>query len=139
LKHLAAENSPRSPNYPILNTTLSASEQKPPYIFAYDTNNKENSTTTQTTLIVNLKMDRPLHPLGTQEVLLHASYPPTHPDRLCDWTVTSVTGELPPDTLAYSEWFASLPSRIETVSILNTLAFEYLAIALIVVWAMGLS
>jgi hypothetical protein len=84
-------------------------------------------------------MDKPLHPLGTQEVLLHASYPPTHPDRLCDWTITSVTGELPPDTLAYSEWFVSLPSRVETVSILNTLAFEYLVIILIMVWAIGLS
>jgi hypothetical protein len=39
-------------------------------------------------------MDKPFHPQGTQEILLHASYPPTHPDRLCDWTVTSVTGEL---------------------------------------------
>ena len=83
-------------------------------------------------------MDKPLHPLGTQEVLLHASYLPTHPDRLCDWTVSSVTGELPPDTLAYSEWFASLSSRVETVSVLNTLAFKHLVITLIVVWAIGL-
>jgi hypothetical protein len=84
-------------------------------------------------------MDKPLHPQGTQDVLLHASYPPTHPGRLCDWTVTSATGELPADTQAYSEWFASLPSRIETVSILNTLAFEHLMNVLVVVWALGLA
>jgi hypothetical protein len=82
-------------------------------------------------------MDKPLHPQGTQDVLLHASYPPTHPGRLCDWTVTSATGELPADAQAYSEWFASLPSRIETVSILNILAFEHLVNVLVVVWALG--
>ena len=81
-------------------------------------------------------MDKPLHPQGTQDVLLHASYPPTHPGRLCDWTVTSATGELPADAQAYSEWFASLPSRIETVSILNILAFEHLVNVLVVVWAL---
>jgi hypothetical protein len=82
-------------------------------------------------------MDQPLHLQGTQGATLHASYPSTHPDRLCDWTVTSVTGAV--DTLEYSEWVASLPSRIESVSILNTLLFPYLVIILIVIWAFGLN
>jgi hypothetical protein len=37
-------------------------------------------------------------------VTLHASYPPTLPGHICDWTVTKVTGE-PPVSPEYSQWF----------------------------------
>jgi hypothetical protein len=70
-------------------------------------------------------------------VTLHASYPPTLPGHICDWTVTSVTGE-PPDSLEYSQWLKSLPSRIETVSVLNHLVLQHIIKALIVLWMAGL-
>jgi hypothetical protein len=65
-------------------------------------------------------------------VTLHACFPPTLPGRLCDWTVTSVIGELSDvDPAEYSQWFETLPERIETVSILNTLLFHHIAKVLV--------
>ena len=68
---------------------------------------------------------------------LHASYPPSLPGHICDWNVTSATGE-PPDSLECSQWLESLPSRIETVSVLNHLVFQHIIKALIIVWMVGL-
>lgn len=76
--------------------------------------------------------------LKLENVILEASYPPTLAHHLCDWTVTAVTGEEPADASEYSRWLDSLPSRIETVSILNTLIFQYLVNVLIVAWLLGL-
>lgn len=56
-----------------------------------------------------------------ENVTLHATFPPTLPGHLRDWTVTSTVGVLPDvDPLEYAQWFEKLPERIETVSILNT-------------------
>ena len=72
-------------------------------------------------------------------VTLRAAFPPTLPGRLCDWTVTSVIGELPDvDPAEYSQWFETLPERIETVSILNTLLFQHIAKVLVLAWFSGL-
>jgi hypothetical protein len=62
--------------------------------------------------------------------------PPTIPGHICDWTVTSVIGE-PPNSLEFSQWLGSLPSRIETVSVLNTIAFGYIVKALVALWVVG--
>jgi len=70
-------------------------------------------------------------------VTLHASYPPTLPGHICDWTVTKVTGE-PPVSPEYSQWFESGPSRIETISVLNTMAFRHTVKALMALWMSGL-
>ena len=70
-------------------------------------------------------------------VTLHASYPPALPGHICDWAVTSVTGE-PPDSPQYSQWLESLPSRIETVSVLNTMAFQNIVKSLVALWMVGL-
>ena len=88
-------------------------------------------------------MDGRSHFQGTQGVTLKASYPPTLPHHLCDWIVTTVTGGtvtggVPVDTLEYAWEFDSLPFRIETISMLNTLVFQYLVNALIVLWLAGL-
>jgi hypothetical protein len=88
-------------------------------------------------------MDRRSHFQGTQDVTLKASYPPTLSHHLCDWTVTTVTGGtvtdgVPVDTLEYVWEFDNLPFRIETISILNALVFQYLVNALIVLWLLGL-
>ena len=88
-------------------------------------------------------MDGRSHFQGTQGVTLKASYPPTLPHHLCDWTVTTVTGGavtggVSVDTLEYAWEFDSLPFRIETISMLDTLVFQYLMNALIVIWLLGL-
>ena len=68
---------------------------------------------------------------------LHASYPPSVSGHICDWAVTSVTGE-PPNSLEFSQWLESLPSRIETVSLLNTMAFQHIMKVLVALWMVGL-
>jgi hypothetical protein len=70
-------------------------------------------------------------------VTLHASYPPTLSGHICDWTVTSVTSG-PPDSLEYSQWLGSLPSRVQTVSMLNAVVFHHVIKALIALWIVGL-
>jgi hypothetical protein len=47
-----------------------------------------------------------------------------------------VIGE-PPNSLEFSQWLGSLPSRIETVSVLNTIAFGYIVKALVALWVVG--
>jgi hypothetical protein len=74
--------------------------------------------------------------MANVNVTIHASYPPTIPGHICDWTVTSVIGE-PPNSLEFSQWLGSLPSRIETVSVLNTIAFGYIVKALVALWVVG--
>jgi len=68
-----------------------------------------------------------------ENVTLHATFPPTIPGRLCDWTVTSIVGGLPDvDPVEYAQWFEKLPERIETVSILNTVVFQHIVRILVV-------
>jgi hypothetical protein len=74
-------------------------------------------------------------------VTLHPSYPPTLPGHICDWTITSVIadGKLPDiDSAGHTQWLERLPERMETFSVLNTLAFQHIIKALIVIWMVGL-
>jgi hypothetical protein len=66
-----------------------------------------------------------------QNITMHATFPSTHPQHLCDWAVTSIVGDLPDmDSLKHAHLLSTLPKRIWTISILNNMYFEALTLAL---------
>jgi hypothetical protein len=72
-----------------------------------------------------------------QNITLHATFPSTHPHHLCDWIVTSIVGELPDmPHLKHAHLLSTLPKRIWTISVLNNVFFEALALALMIFWVL---
>jgi hypothetical protein len=116
--------------YPTTNQQTKASRPPPLHV---------KTKKTQTTLPVRINMASMISLQRGEKLTLHATFPPTLPGRVCDWTITSIVGELPGvDPVEYTQWLEMLPGRIETVSVLNTLLFPHLVKGLLLSWILGL-